>query len=63
MSDKKLKFGDKEISKKEFYGNKKPFEIDNVDVKRLYDSKKKSYKYYIVHDDNDTIRPILVELP
>ena len=47
MSDRKLKFGDKKIRKREFYDNKEPFEIDNTDVnkimvseKKLFDSKK-----------------------
>ena len=41
MSDKRLKFGDKEISKGEFYDNKDTFEIDNIDVNKIMVSKKK----------------------
>ena len=41
MSDKRLKFGDKEISKGEFYDNKHTFEIDNIDVNKIMVSKKK----------------------
>ena len=40
MRGKKLEFGDKGISKKEFHGNKKPFEIDNIDVNKIMVSKK-----------------------
>ena len=40
MSDRKLKFGHEEISKREFYGNKKPFETDNIDVDKIMLSKK-----------------------
>ena len=35
MSDSKLKFGDKEVSKREFDGNKKPVQIDNIDVNKI----------------------------
>ena len=41
MSDKRLKFGDKEISKGEFYDNKHTFEIDNIDVNKIMVKKKK----------------------
>ena len=40
MSDRKLKFGNKEISKREFYGNKNPFETDNIDVDKILLPKK-----------------------
>ena len=40
MSDKRLKFGDKIISKREFYDSKKPFEIDNIDVNKIMISNK-----------------------
>ena len=70
MSDKRLKFGNREISKSGFYDNKKAFEIDSIDVNKikvsqnkLYDKESKSYKYYIGYDDNDVIRSILTELP
>ena len=69
MSDIRAKFGDKEISKSGFYGNKKPFEIESIDVnkikvlqKHLYGKESKSCQYFIGYDDNDVIRPILIEL-
>ena len=41
MNDRKLKFGDKEITKREFYDNKESFEIDNTDVNKIMVSEKK----------------------
>ena len=69
MSDKRLKFGDKEISKRKFYDNKKLFERDSIDVNKIEVSKGKlnkennSYRYSIGYDDDDVIRPIVIELP
>ena len=40
MSDKRLKFEDKEISKSELYGNNKPFETDSIDVNKIKCSQK-----------------------
>ena len=69
MGDKRLKFGDKEISKRKFYDNKKLFETDSIDVNKIEVSKGKlnkennSYRYSIGYDDDDVIRPIVIELP
>ena len=40
MSGKRLKSGDKQIAKSEFYDNKKSFEIDTIDVNKIKVSKK-----------------------
>ena len=32
---KKIKFGDKEVSKKEFYANKKAIKLDSVDLDKI----------------------------
>ena len=70
ISDKRFKFGDKEISKSNFHNNIKLFEINNIDVnkkkvsqKNVYNKKNNSYKYFIGYDDNDVIRPIFIALP
>ena len=34
MSEKTMNFGDKKIDKKDFYNNKKQFNIENTDINR-----------------------------
>ena len=70
MSDKSIKFGDKKVNKSNFYNNIKAFEINSIDVNKIKVSPKKlcnnennSCKYFIRYDENDVIRPILIELP
>ena len=41
MRGKNINFEDKKIKKSEFYKNKKVFQIDNFDVNKILDSKKK----------------------
>ena len=49
--------------------NKKAFEIDAVDVNKIFVSKKEPYgtnnalKYFIGYNDNDVIRPLCLRLP
>ena len=51
-----------------FYKNKKPFQIDDIDVKKILVSKKEpsgtknALKYFIGYND-DVIRPLFVRLP
>ena len=58
----------KKIKKSDFYKNKKVFQIDNIDVNKIFVSKKEPYgtknshKYFIVYNDNDVIRPLCVRL-
>ena len=69
MSEKNIKFDDKKIIKSDFYKNKKPFQIDDVDVNKILVSKKEPYgtknalKYFIGYNDNDVIRPLCLRLP
>ena len=65
---KKIKFGDKEDSKKEFYANKKAFELDSVDLDKIIVSNKweineTTYKYLCGYLSNDVIQPLCVVLP
>ena len=70
MSGKNVSFADKEISKRAFYNNKRPFKIDDIDVDKILVSKKESYgkkekksiKYFIGYDDN-VIRPLCIKFP
>ena len=36
MSEKTINFGDKKISKKDFYNNKKQFNIEDIDINKIF---------------------------
>ena len=63
MSKKSIKFGDKKVTKSDFYKeHRKIFKIDNIDVKKILIlfkkeqyGKYKSYKYFIAYNDNNKI--------
>ena len=40
MSSKKIKFGDKEVNKKEFYSSKQAIPLDSVDLNNIVVSNK-----------------------
>ena len=51
MSSQKIKFGDKEVDKKEFYSSKEPILLDSVDLSKIVVSNKWKindtiYKYF-----------------
>ena len=64
-----MNFRDKKIKKSNFYKNKKLFKIDNIDVNKIFLSKKESYgakksfKYFVGYEDDDVIRPLYMKLP
>ena len=63
MSFKKIKFGDKEINKKEFYSSKQAIPLDSIDLDKIVVSNKwkineTTYKYLY-----DVIQPLCVILP
>ena len=68
MSEKAINFGDKKIDKKDFYNNKKQFNIEDIDINKILISKTESYnknnmrKYIIGYNDN-TIIPLQLFLP
>ena len=59
----------KEITKSDFYKNKKVDKIDDIDVNDILVSNeepygaKNSFKYFIGYNDNDMIRPLCIKLP
>ena len=61
MNGKSIKFDDKKINKRNFYKNKKLFNIHDLDVNKILFSKKESYgtkislKYFIGYNDGDAI--------
>ena len=68
MSLKKIKFGDKEVDKKEFCSSKQAISLDSVGLsKKVVSSKWKindtTYKYLCGYLNNDTIQPLCVILP
>ena len=68
MSEKTINFTDKKINKKDFYNNKKQFNIKDIDTNKILISKPESYgksnvkKHIIAYNDN-TIRPLQLFLP
>ena len=68
MSLKKIKFGNKEVNKKEFYLSKQAISLDSVDLNKIVVSKKwkindKTYKHICGYLNNDTTQPLCVVLP
>ena len=56
MSEKTINFGDKKINKKDFYNNKKQFNIEDIDINKILISKPETY-------ENNTISPLQLVLP
>ena len=68
MSSQKIKFGDKEVDKKEFYSSKEAISLDSVDLSKIVFSNKWKiddtiYKYFCRYLNNDVIQPLCVILP
>ena len=69
MNTKNINFDDKKNKKSDFYKNKKVFQIDDIDVKKILVSKREPYgtknalKYFIGYNDDDVIRPLCLKLP
>ena len=68
MSEKTTNFGHKKINKKEFYNNKKLFNIKDIDTNKMLISKPESYgknnmKKYIIGYNDNAIIPLQLFLP
>ena len=68
MSSQKIKFGDKEVDKKEFYSSKQAILLDSVDLKKIVVLNKRKindtiYKYLSRYLNNDVIQPLFIILP
>ena len=68
MSSRKIKFGDKEVDKKEFYSSKQAISLGSVDLSKIVVSNKwkindTTYKYFCGYLNDDTIQPLCVILP
>ena len=67
MSSRKIKFGDKEVNKKEFYSSKQAIPLDSVDLDKIVVSSKwkisdTTYKCLCGYLNNDVIQPLCVIL-
>ena len=68
MSSQKIKFGDKEVDKKELYSFKQAILLDAIDLNKIVVSNKwkikdATYKYFCGYLNNDVIQPLRVILP
>ena len=68
MSSQKIKFGDKEIDKKELYLSKQAILLNSVDLGKIFVSSKwkisdTNYKYFCGYLNNDVIQPLCGILP
>ena len=68
ISSRKIKFGDKEVDKKEFHSSKQAISLDSVDLSKIIVSNKwkindTTYKYLCGYLNNDVIQPLCVILP
>ena len=68
MSLKKIKFGDKEVDKNEFYSLKQAISLDSVDLDKIVVSNKwkineTTYKYLCGYLNNDGSQTLCVILP
>ena len=68
MSSKKIKFGDKEVDKKEFYSFKEAILLDSIDFSKIIVSSKwkisdTRYKYFCGYLNNGVFQPLCVILP
>ena len=67
MSEKTINFENKKFDKKDFYNNKKQFNIEDIDINKILISKPETYennmrKYIIGYSDN-TISSLQLFLP
>ena len=68
MGLKKIKFGDKEVNKKDFYSLKQAIPLDYVDLDKVVVSNKLKinetiWKYLCGYLNNDAVQPLCVILP
>ena len=68
MSGKSINFDNKNIKKSDFYKSKNLLKIEDIDINKIFVSKKESYstknaiKYFIGYIDNNVIKPICISL-
>ena len=68
MGLKKIKFGDKEVNKKELHSSKQAISLDSVDLNKIVVSNKlkineTTWKYLCGYLNNDIVQPLCIILP
>ena len=67
MSETTINFGDKKTNKKDFYNNKKQFNIEDTDINKILISKPETYennmRKYIIGYNVNTISQLRLFLP
>ena len=68
MCSRKIKFGDKEVNKKNFYSSKQAISLDSIDLTKIVVSNKwkindTTYKYLCGYLNDDIISPLCIILP
>ena len=68
MSSQKIKFGEKEVDKKEFYSSKQVVSLNSVDTSKIVVSSKWkindiSSKFFIGYLNDNVIQPLCIILP
>ena len=58
MSVKSTKLGDEKVNKSNFYKNKKPFKVEDIDISKILVSKKEPY----VKNHLDTLLDIMMTM-
>ena len=66
MSSQKIKFGDKEVDKKEFYSSKQAILLDSADLSKIVVSSgwkvsETKYKYFCGYLNNDVIQHLYIK--
>ena len=68
MSSRKIRFGDEEVDKKEFYSSNQAIPLDSIDLSKMVVPNKwkindTTYKYLCGYLNNDIIQPLCIILP
>ena len=68
MSEKTLKFNNIKINKKEFHKSKQAIDLDSITTDKIVVSDKfrhseDSYKYFIVYQEDEIVKPLRIILP
>ena len=68
MSEKKLKFNNIRLNKKEFHKSKKPIELMSVNVGQIvvsdkFKHNKEGFKYFIGYQEREIVKPFCIILP
>ena len=68
MSEKRLKFNNIKLSKKEFHKSKEPIDLLSADLDQIVVSYKfkhnsKGFKYFIGYREGEIVKPLCIILP